>query len=139
MDARRKQLRLRWQDVAERAGVSKETIRLLRKGARDESVRATETETKLEAALGWATGSIQAIRDDREPTLLADAAAARSSYPDVIYPDVVGADPFFRYIWDYPGDDATELDKQIAIRSTQMNRQVTSEAAAGSQAELRQA
>lgn len=59
MDARRRELRLRWRDVADAAGISYETLRTIRRGHYD-GMRPL-TETGIEQALRWAPGSIATI------------------------------------------------------------------------------
>src|SRR5262252_4141700 len=54
MDARRLELGLTWRQVADRAGISYETIRQLRAG---KHVRAL-TARKLDGALQWAPGTV---------------------------------------------------------------------------------
>jgi len=61
---------MRWRDLAAKAGVSEETIRQIRIGGRDGAERYTASETKLETALGWQAGSIDAIRHGGTPTPL---------------------------------------------------------------------
>lgn len=69
MDERRGHLRMTWDNVAEVAGVSVETV------YRAASGRPMRTPTKkgIEEALRWAPGSVDAILDGGEPTPL-DAA-----------------------------------------------------------------
>lgn len=113
MDARRRELGLRWRDVADRAGLSEETIRLLRRGAREESIRATDTEAKIEEALGWLPGSIRNIRHGLPPTV-----AETERRFDIIgstasgYPTDVAGDRFLESIWDQP---ALEDERRAAI------------------------
>lgn len=116
MDQRRKQLRLRWRDVADRAGVSEETIRLIRKGARDESVRETDTEAKVARALGWAPGGIQALREGRQPTLLLDAETQTpSSRFREDPPSWIVDDPALMWIWDgYAREGLLTKDEAMA-------------------------
>lgn len=113
MDARRRELGLRWRDVADRAGVSEETIRLLRRGARDASVRATDTEAKVEEALGWADGSIREIRHGRGPTVVEPDRRFGIIEPTISdYPTDVAGDSFLKSIWDQP---ALEDERRAAI------------------------
>lgn len=63
MNTQRLDLRLKWNEIARRAGISTETLFRFRKGARsDEATRA------VEQALGWARGSVDAILSGGEPT-----------------------------------------------------------------------
>lgn len=66
MEARRKELRLRWRDVADLAGISYETLRTIRRG-QYEGMRPL-TESGIERALKWATGSVAAVLAGGEPT-----------------------------------------------------------------------
>lgn len=65
MDERRGELGLTWHEVAEAAGVSVPT---LRRNANDPSGMRTTTKKKIERALRWESGSIDAILDRGEPT-----------------------------------------------------------------------
>lgn len=65
MDARRRELRLRWRDVADLAGIAYETLRTIRQGQYG-GMRPL-TESGIERALKWKTGSIAAILAGRKP------------------------------------------------------------------------
>lgn len=67
MDERRGELGLTWDQVAERAGVSPETLR--RNANRPDRMR-TITRKGIERALMWESGSVDAILDGGEPTPL---------------------------------------------------------------------
>src|ERR1035441_4540885 len=64
MDQRRGELRLRWKDVAARAGISYEGIRAVRNGTG--AIRAL-TELGIEDALQWERGSIRSVLDGAPP------------------------------------------------------------------------
>jgi hypothetical protein len=64
MDQRRGELRLRWKDVAARAGISYEGIRAVRNGTG--AIRAL-TELGIEDALQWERGSIRSVLDGGDP------------------------------------------------------------------------
>lgn len=64
MDQRRVALRLRWEDVADEAGISTAFLRKIRSG----QTASPLTLAKLETALGWAPGSISAILGGGVPT-----------------------------------------------------------------------
>lgn len=64
LDSRRRHLRLTWKDVHTRAGLSHQTVRLLRTGDRV----AQETEDAIEDALGLARGSIAEVRKTGDPS-----------------------------------------------------------------------
>ncbi|WP_242890120.1 hypothetical protein [Actinomadura litoris] len=66
MDTRRAELRLRWKDVAARAGLTTEGLRNVR-GGRGE-IRSL-TKRGIEEALGWTSGSIDSILGGGEPTV----------------------------------------------------------------------
>jgi hypothetical protein len=74
MDARRRELRMRWRDVADLAGISYETLRTLRNGSYG-GMRPL-TETGIEQALKWAPGSIVAILAGREPRSIPEVESA---------------------------------------------------------------
>lgn len=71
LNNRRKDLGLRWRDIADSAGVSEETIRLMRRDDGGRGERATTTEARIEDAVGWTRGSIARIRSGGEPKLQA--------------------------------------------------------------------
>lgn len=133
IDARRRQLGWRWKDVYDRSGLSQETVRQIRHGLRDEAERTTDSEPRVEKALQWKRGTIQAIRDairqGREPDL-SQAAVGLAVVDDAPgYPDFVGDDEFFQHIWDYTA--VSEIERRGAIRGAQMARDL----AAGRRAE----
>lgn len=64
LDERRAELRLRWRDVAEQAGITVEGLRTLRIGTG--RIRST-TKRGLEDALRWRPGSIDRILADGDP------------------------------------------------------------------------
>jgi transcriptional regulator with XRE-family HTH domain len=68
MAQRREERGLRWKDVAEIAGVTTETLRQIRNGG-GETIRPL-TRTGLEKAMLWASGSVQAVLEGRDPTPL---------------------------------------------------------------------
>lgn len=65
MEARRIELGIEWKDVASRADVSYETIRNLRREKR--AVSALKTR-RIEVALEWHPGSIDAVLNGGEPS-----------------------------------------------------------------------
>lgn len=69
MDERRADLRLRWADVATRAGLTKEGLRGVRQGPG--SIRSL-TKRGIEDALRWAPGSIDSILSGGTPTIATD-------------------------------------------------------------------
>ncbi|MDX2539834.1 helix-turn-helix transcriptional regulator [Streptomyces scabiei] len=67
MNQRRLELRLKWRDLAEAAGITYEALRAIRRG----ESRPTEfTARALDAVLRWTAGSVYAILDGGEPTPL---------------------------------------------------------------------
>ena len=64
MDERRRELRLRWKDVATLAGITYEGIRAVRIGSG--GIRAL-TEEGIEDALQWEHGSIRSVQDGGDP------------------------------------------------------------------------
>lgn len=116
INQRRRGLGLRWKDIYQASGLSQETVRQIRNGRTPS--RITDSEARLEDALRWQRGSIQAIRDGREPTPLAGTPGAPAAYPDW-----VGDNQFFRHIYDYAGPDADEQDKRVAIRAVVFARE----------------
>ena len=63
MERRRLQLGLEWREVADRAGVSYETLRALRKSG----VASSLSKRRIEGALQWAPGSIDNVLINRDP------------------------------------------------------------------------
>lgn len=76
MDDRRSELGMRWADVAEAAGVTTETLRMVRGG--DSPIRAL-TKRGIERALLWQTGSVDEVLAGREPRPVEPAGQFRSS------------------------------------------------------------
>ena|ERR1035438_3703222 len=70
MDERRRELRLRWKDVATLAGITYEGIRAVRIGSG--GIRAL-TEEGIEDALQWEHGSIRSVQDGGDPVPRAPA------------------------------------------------------------------
>jgi ABC-type nitrate/sulfonate/bicarbonate transport system substrate-binding protein len=91
MDARRLELGIPWREVATRAGISYEALRALRAGP---GGTADLTARKIDAALGWAPGSVRAILDGGEPVLVGGEDAAPG------LPDLSTLDPRRRAILD---------------------------------------
>lgn len=65
MDARRVDLRMTWREVAETAELSLAGLSAIRRGERQPS---TLTVRRIEDALQWEHGSIQAVLDGGDPT-----------------------------------------------------------------------
>lgn len=129
IDARRNQLRLRWKDIYDRSGVSQETLRKIRNGLRDDAQRTTDKEAQVEDALGWDRGSIQAIREGREPVVISDRPGRATSAPNPAreYPAEVAGDAFLRHIYDYAGEDASDLVRDAAIQGALLGRRMEAE------------
>lgn len=86
MDERRGELALTWQQVADEAGVSTETLYRIADGGR---TPRTTTRKGIERALQWQPGSIDAIAASGKPAPLAEPEqASRPAEPDPAdYPD----------------------------------------------------
>lgn len=69
MEQRRIELRMAWQDVAKAAGLSVAGVGAIRRGERDP---LPLTRGKLEDALQWQAGSIEAVLAGGEPTPIRD-------------------------------------------------------------------
>jgi hypothetical protein len=65
MDERRLELELDWRQVAERGGITYETLRAARRGSRNIPAK---TRRAIEQGLAWERGSVLAVLDDRAPT-----------------------------------------------------------------------
>ena len=71
MDERRRDLRLRWQDVAEAGGISLKTLHSVRTG---EAGIAPLTERGIEAGLRWEGGTVEIILGGGDPVPAPPAA-----------------------------------------------------------------
>lgn len=69
IDDRRLELRLPWADVATRAGITRQTLRRVR---RESSDITSLTKRGIEQALAWQRGSIDAVLAGGEPTPVDD-------------------------------------------------------------------
>lgn len=78
MDERRQDLRLTWEVVAQRAGMSREGLRRTREGERAMRVL---TKRGIEDALYWAPGSVDAVLDGGEPTPIPRTVTGQASAP----------------------------------------------------------
>lgn len=77
MNDRRLELSMSWDEVEKKAGVTKNTMLSIRRGDGDSYPK---TIRNVEAALGWALGSISAIKAGREPRVVdVDAVIARQT------------------------------------------------------------
>lgn len=76
MDTRRLDLDLNWNDVAAAARISVATLRAIRSGA---NRPAPLTKRRLEAALRWSSGSIDALLAGGEPTPVESARNRQSA------------------------------------------------------------
>ncbi|WUI00245.1 helix-turn-helix transcriptional regulator [Spirillospora sp. NBC_00431] len=74
LERRLDELDLTWSELADAASVHEVTLRAIRRGDNQPSAR---TRRRLEGALSWERGSIQAILDGGEPTPLGDKSAIR--------------------------------------------------------------
>lgn len=83
---------------------------------------------RLEQALQWESGSVQAILDGGQPTV-------KNAAPDRVtveagarfqerrtYPPLVGTDPFYQWIWDADPAIASDMDKEFAIKGSALLR-----------------
>lgn len=68
IDERRAELGMRWQDLAEAAGVSRQRLYEIRDSGSASSRMRTTTKKKIERALQWERGSIDAILRGGDPT-----------------------------------------------------------------------
>jgi hypothetical protein len=80
MDARRLDLDLRWREVADRARLNEATLRAIRVGRNKPSQLAKR---RIEEALQWASGSVDAVMAGGEPKPL------KAAESDRIYEDSV--------------------------------------------------
>ncbi|MFD3777307.1 hypothetical protein [Streptomyces sp. NPDC058612] len=86
MDKQRGVIGLTWRQVAERAGISYETLRAIRKG---EQAGGDVTRRKIERAIGWGPESFESIEAGNEPFPAAtDSAAPLQDAEDLADPQV---------------------------------------------------
>lgn len=78
MDERRTKLRLTWQEVAERGGVSLRALANARTG--DSEIRPL-TQAGIEAGLSWGQGSVERVLAGDDPVLLAAVVSAPRAAP----------------------------------------------------------
>lgn len=76
MDARRTELRLRWTQVAQRAGMTPRNLERIRKG---ETAITPFTAVAIERALEWAEGGVEAALAGAEPMLAGSAESELSA------------------------------------------------------------
>ncbi|GAT67810.1 hypothetical protein PS9374_03469 [Planomonospora sphaerica] len=81
MTERRDELGLYWNDVAERAGLTKEGLRSVRGGV---GTMRPPTKRGIEAALRWARGSVDRILEGGAPVALEDDTATRAAVPSAL-------------------------------------------------------
>ncbi|MEV0112323.1 helix-turn-helix transcriptional regulator [Streptomyces sp. NPDC050844] len=67
MNARRLELRMKWSDVSDGAGITYQALRAIRRG---ESKPTELTARAIDEALRWAPGSVYAVLAGGEPTLI---------------------------------------------------------------------
>ena len=93
LDARRIDLDLSWKDLAATARTSEPTLRAFRSGAR----RPTGlTQRRLEDALGWESGSIDAVLDGGQPTPAETEARPQEEIVADIDDELAAAEELFR-------------------------------------------
>lgn len=102
-------------DLNARGGPSVSVLSKIETGARAYGERV---HVKLEDVLGWERGSVRAILDGGEPTLKAGPAPSTGT----VYPEIVGDDPFFRYIWDYPGSEVDREEREYVVLRAKLRR-----------------
>lgn len=86
IDEARKDARIKWAEVARRAGIDVQTLRRYRTGER----RTEDTTRAIELAFGWPRGYIDARAEGREPPAMSEPepepepGPERDSYDDLI-------------------------------------------------------
>lgn len=86
MDGRRKELGLRWADVAERGGITTQTLRGIRAGTRQPRGL---TRAAIERALDWEPGSVDAILAGDKPTSVTQPVEGADVTPKHIPPSLL--------------------------------------------------
>lgn len=111
MNARRIELRMTWREVAEAADMSESGLRAIRKGRNPASDLA---KGRIEWALWWEAGSIDAILEGGEPT---PAKAQRvPTPPELAGDDNLYTDPVERRVWsltDLPEEERRDIIMRI--------------------------
>lgn len=79
MNDRRRELRIRWTEVADRASMSSENLRKIRRGQISLSEDAADG---IERALAWQPGSVEAVMRGERPTVLSETAAEAHPWPE---------------------------------------------------------
>jgi hypothetical protein len=115
MDERRRDLRLTWDQVAERGSITYETIRQVRSGK--SAIRAL-TKRGLEVGLAWAQGSVDVVINGGDPVALYSDDQAH----------VAGrtreADALVESIWasDLPDEDKLEMVEVVLAERAEADR-----------------
>lgn len=113
IDTRRQELGYhRWRDLADAASISVETLHQIRKRTDPPTTRQMPAEHRLETALQWTRGTMQALREHR-PLPTADESP-------VDYPDIAN-DATLRAIWDL--DELDEEERKGAIIGVRIVRE----------------
>lgn len=105
MNLRRLELRLTWAEVADRAGISRDTLHRVRRG-KDPNVRDL-TKAGIENSLGWSPGSVDAVLAGGEPTPVEEWTVRRAPLWDPAAGEPPGElrDDNEIYIWSNPRED----------------------------------
>ncbi|WP_433233950.1 hypothetical protein [Actinomadura nitritigenes] len=120
IEERATDLRLTWDEVIERSGLSKQGLHGVRFGT---GALRRLTKAGIEDALAWKRGSVDAILKGGDPTVVDEAPLIpepEAEAEDVDYPDFVGDDPFYRHIWRF--ESVSEDDREYAISGVQLHR-----------------
>lgn len=115
MDERRGELDLTLDEVAARAGVSTETFRQAANGRR----MRTNNKKKIERALGWEYGSIDAIDAGDPPIKLSEQEVQRRKPEPSRYPADLRDDPVERKLWDIKDLDERSRWRHIYAHRTE--------------------
>lgn len=89
MTERVRQLGMSWAELEARAGVTKKTMLHIRAGGNS----YPKTIRNVEAALGWALGSIEAVKAGGEPTVVDVDAVLRAPSVGLYHPAPAADDP----------------------------------------------
>lgn len=122
LDSRRLDLGLSWVQLAALAGVSDVSMRNFRKGR---TAPGSLSKRRIEDALRWAPGSIDAVLEGKEPTLADGGAAPARATPQEIRQLIAEAQDELR--WLNPKYESTRrviserLERQIAELQRQLD------------------
>lgn len=133
IEARKRQLRLQWTEIAEGAGITDAQLRKFRNGTT--GIRKS-TQDGLERMLGWKPGAFDRIRAGLDPESLDDSGAAAEAKAAVDRNDDPGGSRlhltnFGAAIFQYPPRASEEERQKILRRIEEEAAKIAAEYGAG--------